>query len=352
MMDQDPLYDQIDELLNNPHLTGLGVAEQRDRLFRLLMARAKNQRRPPALIHLPIFRRAAAAAILVLIIGAAIYLARNHKQSPAITIAQYKGDVSPGHNGATLHLSNGTTILLDSAQNGTIATQGSIRAIKSDGQLKYTGRTTELVFNTISTDRGRQWRLTLPDGTRVWLNAASSIHYPLSFTGPERRVDLTGEAYFEVAHNAGQPFTVNAGGQTIRDIGTAFNINAYSDEPATKTTLVEGAATVNGTLLKPGQQGILIDNHIQLSVANIPQALAWKNGFFGFDHADIHTVMRQLSRWYDVDVKFVGTPDNTPFQGKIGRDLSLAQVLKILEQESVHFKIEEDKRIIIQGVQP
>jgi transmembrane sensor len=346
MMDHDALYDHIDQLLKNPDLTGLGVAEQRDRLFRLLMARAKNQQRPQALIRLPVFRRSAAAAILLLLAGAAIYLARNHQPSPSLATTHYTGDVAPGHNGATLHLSDGSSIRLDSAKNGTVATQGNVRAIKSNGQLKYIGKNVDLVYNTISTDRGRQWQLTLPDGTKVWLNAASSIRYPLTFTG-KRVVTLTGEAYFEVAHNAKQPFEVKAAGQTIQDIGTSFNINAYSDEPAMKTTLVEGAATVNGTMLKPGQQAVLIHDQVQLSVANIPQALAWKNGFFGFDHADIHTVMRQLSRWYGVDVKFQGEPDNAPFQGKIGRDLTLAQVLNILEQVHVHFRIEEDKRIII-----
>jgi transmembrane sensor len=337
----------IEQALRDPGLTGLGVAEQRERLFRQIIERRDKPMAAPGLLRLVNFRKAAAAILILLAAGSAVFLLTRPKQSPVISATQYKNDVAPGHSGAILHLSNGSTIILDSALNGTIARQGGVEAIKSNGALKYTGKTTKLVYNTISTDRGRQWQLTLSDGTKVWLNAASSIRYPLTFTGNEREVEITGEAYFEVAHIPTQSFKVQAGNQTIRDIGTTFNINAYPDEPVTKTTLVEGAASVNGVLLRPGQQAALVNNRVELSTANIPQTLAWKNGFFGFDHADIHTVMRQLSRWYDVDVKFEGAPDNTPFQGKIGRDLSLAQVLKILEQVHVHFRIEEDKRIII-----
>jgi ferric-dicitrate binding protein FerR (iron transport regulator) len=203
------------------------------------------------------------------------------------------------------------------------------------------------LYNTVTTDRGRQWQLTLPDGTKVWLNAASSIHYPLSFTGKEREVEITGEAYFEVVHNSKQPFKVKVAGQVINDIGTSFNVNAYPDEPSLQTTLVDGVIMVNGTKLKPGQQAALINNQIIVSSANIEQALAWKNGAFSFDNADIYTMMRQLSRWYNVEVIYEGKPDSTPFKGEIGRSLTLAQVLKVLESLHVHFRIEEDKRIVI-----
>ena len=296
-----------------------------------------------------------AAALFLLAAGGGTYIFVNTRTNKQLAVAaiHYKGDVVPGHNGAVLHLSDGRTVVLDSAQNGEVARQGTIQAVKENGKLKYVGKTVEVVYNTITTDRGRQWQLVLPDGTRVWLNASSSIHYPLSFTGKERRVEITGEAYFEVVHNEKMPFRVQvrsaSGGEEglIEDVGTAFNINAYPDEPVMKTTLVEGAANVNGNLLKPGQEAVILNREVSISDANIPQALAWKNGFFGFDHADIHTVMRQLARWYDVEVKFEGDPDNAPFQGKIGRQLTLAQVLKGLEQVHVHFRIEEDKRIVI-----
>ncbi len=303
-----------------------------------------------AIYKIPFWRRyqwVAAAAVLLLIGSGTYFIISRTNEKSTIASVHYKGDVQPGHNGAILHLSNGNTVVLDSAQDGTVATQGSMQAVKVNGALKYIGKTAELIYNTVSTDRGRQWQLTLPDGTKVWLNAASSIHYPLSFTGNEREVEITGEAYFEVVHNSKQPFKVKVAGQVIEDIGTAFNVNSYSDEPTRKTTLIEGAVSVNGTELKPGQQASLINNQIRVSAANVEQALAWKNGAFSFDNADIYTVMRQLSRWYNVEVVYEGEPDTTPFKGEIGRSLTLAQVLKVLESLHVHFRIEEDKRIVI-----
>jgi ferric-dicitrate binding protein FerR (iron transport regulator) len=313
-----------------------------------------------------------AAILLLMVAGTVYFLYNRNNEKPMITAAHYKGDVAPGHNGAVLHLSDGRTVVLDSASDGTVALQGNVRAVKENGALKYVGKTDEVVYNTITTGRGRQWQLNLPDGTKVCLNAASSIRYPLSFTGKEREVVITGEAYFEVKHKTQQPFRVKAGNRVIEDIGTAFNVNAYSDEPAIKTTLVEGSVKISAAMtlpsgsqpggsigqktqlphgpeviLKPGQQAIVVNDNIKVDPANMEQVLAWKNGFFGFDHADINTVMRQLARWYDVEVRFEGRPDNAPFQGKIGRGLTLAQVLKGLEQVHVHFRIEEDKRIVI-----
>ncbi len=303
-----------------------------------------------AIYKIPFWRRyrwVAAAAVLLLIGSGTYFIISRTNEKPSVAAVHYKGDVQPGHTGAILHLSNGNTIVLDSAKDGTVATQGSMQAVKVNGELKYLGKTTEVIYNTVSTDRGRQWQLTLPDGTKVWLNAASSIHYPLSFTGNEREVEITGEAYFEVVHNSKQPFKVKVAGQVINDIGTSFNVNAYPDEPSLQTTLVDGVINVNGTTLKPGQQASLVNNQIRVSAANVEQALAWKNGAFSFDNADIYTVMRQLSRWYNVEVVYEGEPDTTPFKGEMGRSLTLAQVLKVLESLHVHFRIEEDKRIVI-----
>jgi transmembrane sensor len=318
--------------------------------------------------------RWAAAVILMIVAGGAYYFTSIMKhEKPIRASLPYKGDVQPGHSGAVLHLSNGRAVVLDSAQNGTVATQGTIQAVKTGGELKYIGTSSEVLYNTITTNRGRQWQLTLPDGTKVWLNAASSIHYPLTFTGTTREVEITGEAYFEVQADASQPFRVIVNGkQEVEVLGTSFNINAYDDENRVKTTLLEGSVRVSArtspivgvntnnsklsVVLIPGQQAELVvgentnngDRSITIEKkANIDQALAWKNGLFSFDKADIYTVMRQLSRWYNVDIKFEGEPANTPFQGEIGRSLTLAQVLKGLEQIHVHFRIEEDKRIVI-----
>jgi ferric-dicitrate binding protein FerR (iron transport regulator) len=306
----------------------------------------RNTGKPNRGIHF-IKRWSWAAAVAFLIGSGTYFLVSRKNEKPFPAVVHYKGDVQPGHNGAVLHLSNGNTIVLDSTEDGIIALQGSVKAVKMDGALEYVGKTGEVIYNTVATDRGRQWKLILPDGTKVWLNAASSIRYPLTFIGPEREVEITGEAYFEVVHNTRQPFKVKAGDQVIEDIGTAFNVNVYSDEPFSKTTLVEGMISVNGAEIKPGQQAVVQHKQVSVSAADINQALAWKNGFFGFDHADIQTVMRQLSRWYNVEVKYEGLPENAPFQGKIDRNLTLAQVLNVLEQVHVHFRIEEDKRIVI-----
>jgi ferric-dicitrate binding protein FerR (iron transport regulator) len=197
--------------------------------------------------------------------------------------------------------------------------------------------------------------MTLPDGTMVWLNAFSSLHYPTRFTGATRTIEVTGEAYFEVAADAARPFIVKTGKEQVTVLGTHFNINAYEDEPAVRTTLLEGAVKVSNGVgevaLRPGQQAAVREHAAGISVAsvNAEDAVAWKNGFFHFDNADIQTVMRQISRWYNVEVRYDGVAPTTEgdFKGEIGRDLTLAQVLKVLEQTRVHFRIEEDRRIVI-----
>ena len=305
-------------------------------------------------------RYAVVAAILVLVSAGTWFFIFNHR--PAKEMAQtetpsYKNDKAPGGNKAVLTLANGTTITLDTARTGMISQQGNATVIKrEDGQLAYSARSrqmAEMLYNTMTTPRGGQYQLTLEDGTKVWLNAASSITFPAAFTGHERRVTITGEAYFEVAHNTAMPFIVKAAGQEVRVLGTHFNINAYPDEKEIKTTLLEGSVTVShlsGTaLLKPGKQASVANSTAAITVqaADVNAAVAWKNGFFSFYHGDVTAIMRQLARWYDVDVKYEGPVTHQDFTGKIDRSLGLAQVLKILEQTKVHFKIEEDKRIVI-----
>jgi hypothetical protein len=294
-----------------------------------------------------------AAAAAVLLIGGGTYLIHHRiNEKPTIAALHYKGDVLPGHNGAVLHLSDGRTVTLDSAQDGTVARQGTVEAVKVNGELKYVGKAKGVSYNDITTGRGRQWQLTLPDGTKVWLNAASSIHYPLTFTGPIREVEITGEAYFEVMHNSGQPFRVKVGDQVIEDIGTAFNINAYRDEPAIKTTLVEGSVRVSAgaanVLVRPGQQASEAGGQLTVSTADVDRATAWRRGIFSYHHTGIEELMRQLARWYNVDVEYKGTiPADDTFTGDMGRNLTLAQVLHGLQGMNVHFSIEEDKRIVI-----
>ena len=211
-------------------------------------------------------------------------------------------------------------------------------------------------YNTITTLRGGQYQVILPDGTKVWLNAASSLKYPTEFRGKERNVELTGEAYFEVAKNATMPFHVQSAGQTVRVLGTHFNINAYEDEGVIKTTLLEGSIQITyqqaKVLIKPGEQARVVagspDKIIVDENADTDGAVAWKDGYFQFNHADIRTVMRQISRWYDVTVKYEGSVSSKDFGGAIERNLKLSQVLHILEKSQVHFVINGKEVVVLQ----
>ncbi|MBS1662866.1 MAG: FecR domain-containing protein [Bacteroidetes bacterium] len=277
---------------------------------------------------------------------------------PAVADRQtLQHDRAPGGNVARLTLSDGSTITLDSVQNGVITQQGNTGVTKqSDGRLVYKAldeKTAAVVSNTLSTPRGGQYRLVLPDGSEVWLNAASSITYPTAFTGSERRVIVAGEAYFEISPNPAMPFRVithaPAGDQEVEVLGTHFNIKAYEDETSLTTTLLEGSIRLrsNGTstLLSPGQQGQLRpDGQIHLNPeVDLEEVVAWKNGLFHFEQADITEVMRQLARWYDVEVVFEGKLPAGKFDGEIPRNSKLTDVFKILQFSNVHFKVEDRK---------
>jgi transmembrane sensor len=319
-------------------------------------------------------RRAMAAAAIVLLLIGVERLWRSNDTQKATTASVVV--VPPGGNKAVLTLSGGQRIILDSAATGLLADQGNTRVQKlGDGELAYeggnestnengpSGKGAAPLYNTLTTPRGGQYQLTLPDGSKVWLNAASSLTYPTAFTGNSRTVELAGEAYFEVVHDGKRPFTVNAGGQTIRDIGTHFNVNAYTDEPAQVTTLLEGAVSVDGHLLRPGEKATVTiatgrgatvsggtakgGGIVEVTKGDPEQAVAWKNGLFYFTDAGLQTVMRQLSRWYNVDVSYEGNIPARQFNGMIGRSLTLDQVLKGLAKENVHYRIEEGNRLII-----
>ena len=299
---------------------------------------------------------AAASVLLFLSIGGYFLL---HKQTPKQQIAQNQplhNDIAPGGNKAILTLGNGKKIVLTDAKNGTIAKEDN-KIIKKgiDGTVSYeangsTGNNRQLTYNTVTTPRGGQWPVVLPDGTKVILDAASSIKYPVSFNGNERKVEITGQVYFEVAHNTAKPFRVTVKGQTIEDLGTHFDINAYEDEPAIKTTLLEGSVKVSkdgqSVLLKPGQEAILQGHQIKVADADIELAVAWKNGLFQFDNAPLPEVMRQLSRWYDVDITYEGKIPDRAFSGKLYRNVKASQVLDILAYKKIHYRI-EGKKIII-----
>lgn len=240
--------------------------------------------------------------------------------------------------------------------------QNNAEVAMKDGQLVYTKAggnnqvaKTAITYNTMATPRGRQFQMKLPDGTEVWLNAGSSLKYPTAFIGKERRVEITGEAYFEVAKNPNMPFRVAINDHTdVEVLGTHFNVNAYNDESSINTTLLEGIVKVHfnsqDQLLKPGQQSQVFnttDKVKLVSDADVNAAVAWKNGSFSFNNATLTDLMRQLSRWYDIDVEYKGAIPADTFSGEIDRTLTLDQVLKGLTKTRIHYVIENNHKLII-----
>ena len=302
--------------------------------------------------------RACAAATIILIVSTTAYyfLHKNNETVFALkqTPMHQAKEIPPGTNNAVLTLDNGTAIMLDSAANGTLAQQGNTDVQKINGQIAYRKTDMEMntkpVYNTITTANGNQYQLILSDGSKVWLNAASSIRFPASFTGKERKVAITGEAYFEVAHDASKPFKVDfsdkAGGTgEIEVLGTHFDVNAYDDESASKTTLLEGSVKIKTAnqvqMLTPGQQAAITSNTITLKKdVDVSQVVAWKDGFFVFNNTDIQTIMRQVARWYDIDVIFEGKIPSDGFTGKISRNVPLSDFLKVLQLNNVHVRTE------------
>jgi ferric-dicitrate binding protein FerR (iron transport regulator) len=308
-----------------------------------------------------LWKMASVAAIFFVLAGLSLFfwLKRMdlHKPLSAQIKAEKSIEIKPGGDKAILTLANGSQIILDNVQNGVVATQSGI-SIRKDANGKVVFDASSVAvrnlvpgFNTITTPRGGQYQIVLPDGSRVWLNAASSLKFPTFFPGSERNVELTGEAYFEVAKNKDKPFKVFSQNQTVEVLGTHFNINAYPDEGVISTTLLEGSVRVSKhsadgrketgeRLLKPGQQAKL-GADIQVSNADVQAAMAWKNGYFVFAHEPIQNIMRQLSRWYDVDVVYQGKATTENFTGTISRFENISEVLDMLQLTgAVHFKIE------------
>jgi transmembrane sensor len=313
---------------------------------------------------LPAWLKYTAAAALFLATFTSLYIRSKLPLQQTAKTKTLKNDALPGGSKAVLTLANGTKIVLNAIRNGKIASQGQTNINKvEDGYLRYqssagaelaaTGsQNQETAYNTLSTPTGGEYQVTLPDGSKAWLNAVSSITFPIAFTGTERRVSITGEVYFEVAKNKNKPFSVNTRGQQVQVLGTHFNINAYDDEDKTRTTLLEGSIKItanhNSRIMIPGQQAEVRHKKIRIiENANAEAAVAWKNGYFVFDNADLPTLMRQLSRWYDVNIIYNGNAGDHEFVGEIKRSSNLSRVLKILALSGIHFKI-ENKNLFIQ----
>lgn len=309
---------------------------------------------------------AAAVAVGAVLTTVAYFWSQNKSASTtAIPVAKTAvNDVLPGGNKATLKLSDGKIIVLDNAKNGLLAQQGAVQIEKQEGALMYdqTSAKEAPAFNTLATPAGGQFQLKLPDGTRVWLNASSSITYPTAFTGNERRVMISGEGYFEVAKDASKPFKVSIQKSNdkqpaeVEVLGTHFNINAYDDEALVKTSLLEGKVKIvseyfNGkqsAILKPGQQAqIEVEGKLKVKEnASMEEVIAWKNGDFLFQSADIGTLMRQVARWYDIEVRYPNGMPKDKFSGKIGRNVNLSQLLEILKYSEVKFELKERTLIV------
>ena len=301
------------------------------------------------------YRMATAACVLVFLSIGSYYLF--HKPPIRQSAKTKKQDLAPGGNKATLTLANGQQISLSDIHNGIIASQSNIGITKTkDGRVIYNSNQftdKEVIYNTITTPRGGEISVRLTDGTIAYLDAASSMRYPVNFMGNERKVEITGQVYFEVVHNATKPFRVTVKGESIYDIGTHFNINAYDDEPAIKTTLLEGSVKVGKgnsvVLLKPGQAAVLSinTNKIQVEQANLEKTMAWKNGELVFDGDNIVPIMREISRWYNADIVYQTSTEHKIFVGSVSRFKNVSEVLKTLELTgTVHFKI-EGRRIIV-----
>lgn len=301
---------------------------------------------------------ALAAAAILLVVSFVLFFYVHKSPVAAVAGSIYVNDVPSGKNKAFLTLGDGKRVSLDDAENGNIIQQEGVVITKTgDGKLIYQvedkkNEVKPAVLNTIETPQGGQWQINLPDGTQVWLNSASRLTYPSTFSGLKTRsVTLSGEAYFEVAHDKSKPFVIVTGKQTAEVLGTHFNINSYEDEPATKTTLLEGSikVTVNrkSEILRPGQEAAAAE---KISVTNVDtdNAVAWKNGDFNFGQHDFRTTMRQLARWYNVEIVYDDSaPDDVKLHGWISRSKSVVSVLKVMELTGeVHFKV-KGRRVVV-----
>ncbi len=267
--------------------------------------------------------------------------------------------IRPGGNKAVLTLDDGSLLVLTDANLGKVADQYDMSVVKTaEGELSYKKRKgenpSEMVYNTITTPVGGKYSVILPDGSKVWLNSKSSLRFPTSFTGEERSVQMTGEVYFEVVKNPKQPFKVRSGGTEISVLGTHFNVMAYNDEADQKTTLLEGSIHLStgnfSKLLKPGQQasinqstGIAVSNNIDLEAV-----MAWRNDLFVFKDMEIKDIARQLSRWYDVQVVFKGTPSKIPYTGTIAKDVALSEILSMLQFTGLKYELNDHVLTIIE----
>jgi ferric-dicitrate binding protein FerR (iron transport regulator) len=336
-----------------------------EEVFRQLKERAADPDRAkegaPRVVRLRRWRRLKYAAAIILLVGTGAtvdYVVHRYKkeEQPRPSLAVHRdADIGPGKDQAVLTLADGKKVILDSTVKGSITNQGGTAVSNVNGRICYqpAGGAQEIVYNTMTTARGNQYQMLLPDGTRVWLNAASSLRFPTAFSGPVRKVELTGEGYFAVARDARHPFIVSLHHSEVKVLGTEFNIMAYSDGPATQTTLVEGRVAIrSGTqemTIEPGKMATVdtSDGRIDLQEADVDEVTAWRYGQLSFNHVDLRTIMRQISRWYNVDVHYEGKIPDKRFGGVVDRNVNLSIILDFLQKNGVHSRREGDQITIL-----
>lgn len=298
-----------------------------------------------------------AATVFICVLAGVYVIIQKVKEKSAVAQKTQNGpikkDIAPGGNKASLTLADGSVIILDSTAHGELAKYRNMKILKIDaGKLSYqqanVGRQLTIQYNTVSTPRGGQYQVVLSDGSKVWLNSASSLKFPTSFLGKERNVELSGEAYFEIAHNKKQPFKVKVKEVEILVLGTHFNINSYNDEKTIKTTLLKGSVRETivdkqqSVTITPGQQAQVGKDKVikVIDDVDIAQVIAWQSGLFEFNNSDLATIMRQISRWYDVDVVYESKPGDAKFGGGISKNLPLSEILQMLEANGIRFQLE------------
>jgi transmembrane sensor len=312
----------------------------------------------------------AAAIMIAATTAIQLYISQPAVEEQQFTEINGKNDIAPGHNKAILTLADGSTISLDDAANGLLASQGNTAITKTeDGQIVYQKniegkklQDNHLASNTIQTPKGGKYKVTLPDGSKVWLNSATTLSYPAAFNGTERKVKLKGEAYFEIAHNKKVPFRIESNNQVVEVLGTHFNINSYEDEDYVKTTLLQGSVKImlnsskmeapKSELLKPGEQSLTnsTQSNIRIESTDTEKAIAWKNGYFKFKDTPITEIMREIERWYDVELVYEGKIPTDEFTGYVSNSVKISKVLKIMEQSGgVKFTV-KGKRVKIQTI--
>lgn len=345
---EKPLKEHIEKLVSEYNLNELVPAVEWGKMYERILEEKERLDAQPKLRKMSWVHWAAAAVVVLLLGSGYYYFTRQNQPQKAVVFQPKKtNDIAPPNTvNAVLTLSNGKKIILDSTGNGVVAMQGKVNVVKlADGEIVYKGNSENIEYNTLSNPRGSKViSLALADGSKVWLNAASTLKYPTAFASNERKVEVTGEAYFEVSHNAAMPFIVTKGETSVRVLGTHFNVNAYDDEKSLDVTLLEGSVKVsNGNenvFISPGQQADIQDARLTVhNDADLEEVMAWKNGLFSYNGADVEAIMRQVSRWYNVDVIFE-KPVTEKFYAQVSRNTNVSKLLKMLEAtKAVHFKI-------------